>query len=102
MKIYENVVIGNFLFALGFAVRARQSEKVVATAISLLQQSPADKLLGDLMMEFPGVVRLMEFKTVENRSPKERARHTQLSTAIAECPHLESISRAVHWYIETS
>jgi hypothetical protein len=103
MKIYESIVIGNFLFALGFAVRARgKSDAITATAINLLQQSPADPLLGDLMMEFPGVVRLIEFKTIENRSPKERARHAVLSSRIIDYPHLESISRAVHWYIETS
>ncbi|WP_321903937.1 hypothetical protein [Paraburkholderia tropica] len=102
MKIYESIVIGNFLFGLGFAVRARKSGTNAVAAINLLQQSPADPLLGDLMMEFPGVVRLIEFKTIENRSPKERARHDALSSRIVGYPHLESISRAVHWYIETS
>lgn len=38
-KIYENVVIGNFLYALGFAIRARQSVQSMPRVIHLLQQA---------------------------------------------------------------
>lgn len=100
MKIYENVVIGNFLYALGFAIRARQSVQSMPSVVNLLQQTPSDTLLGDLLLQFPGVVRLLEFKVDQNQSGKERARHTALSSAIAAVPALNAVSRRVHWYVE--
>ncbi|KUZ65215.1 hypothetical protein WI36_27495 [Burkholderia ubonensis] len=102
MKIYENVVIGNFLYALGFAIRARNSVQSMPSIVNLLQQTPSDKLLGDLLLQFPGVVRLLEFKVDENRSNKERSRHTALTSAMAAVPTLEAVSRRVHWYVEAS
>ncbi|KVN28025.1 hypothetical protein [Burkholderia stagnalis] len=100
MKIYENVVVGNFLYALGFAIRARQSVQSMPSVVNLLQQTPSDTLLGDLLLQFPGVVRLLEFKVDENRSSKERARHASLSSALSADPALSLISRRIHWYIE--
>jgi len=102
MKLYENIVIGNFLYALGFAVRARLQAGVTGCAINLLQQTPADKLLGDLLLEFPGAVRLIEFKAQGNRSSKERARFEGLRAALQARRELVPISRAIHWYIETA
>ncbi|WP_227107305.1 hypothetical protein [Chromobacterium rhizoryzae] len=101
MKLYENIVIGNFLFGLGFSIRAKRNEGTVGCAINLLQQTPADHLLGDLMVEFPGVLRLIEFKTAENHSNKEKRRHQMLSVAVQGTP-MESVSRSIHWYIETA
>jgi hypothetical protein len=46
MKLYENVVIGNFLFSLGFAISAKSKTNTILTSINLLQQTPADKLLA--------------------------------------------------------
>ncbi|EKS9844572.1 hypothetical protein QDD82_005426 [Burkholderia cepacia] len=100
MKIYENVVIGNFLYALGFAIRARQQVQSMPSVVNLLQQTPSDMLLGDLLLQFPGVVRLLEFKVDENQSNKERARHAALSNALSADPTMGSVSRRVHWYIE--
>ncbi|WP_244135400.1 hypothetical protein [Burkholderia vietnamiensis] len=102
MKLYENIVIGNFLYALGFAVRARRPSEVTASAINLLQQTPADTLLGDLLLEFPGVVRLIEFKAEDNRASKERGRHRKLSAGLEGNPELQAVSRDVHWYVETA
>lgn len=102
MKLYENIVIGNFLYGLGFAVRARRPSGVSASAINLLQQTPADTLLGDLLLEFPGVVRLIEFKAEDNRESKELSRHRKLSAALAGNIELQAISRDVHWYVETA
>lgn len=101
MKLYENIVIGNFLFALGFAIRASHSSRTVCSAVNLLQQTPVDTLLGDLLLEFPGVVRLIEFKAEGNYSGKERARHKLLSSAM-DATSYGRVSRAIHWYIETS
>ncbi|EZH81698.1 MULTISPECIES: hypothetical protein [Aeromonas] len=102
MKIYENIVIGNFLYALGFSIRARMAISHMPAVINLLQQTPADTLLGDLLLEFPGITRLIEFKAQGNRSTKEKARHTKLRQALLQNPELESVSRRIHWYIETA
>lgn len=103
MKLYENIVIGNFLYAFGFAVRARTGRDRVPGVVNLLQQTPADKPLGDLLLGFPGLVRLIEFKAETNRSKKEKARHTVLQAALrATSPSLEPVSRRVHWYVETA
>lgn len=101
MKLYENIVIGNFLYGLGFAVRAHQTAGVAVSAINLLQQTPADKILGDLLLAFPGVVRLLEFKTQDNRSDKEQKRHQKIAWGLEQCRELQSTSRKMHWYIET-
>ncbi|CBJ52323.1 conserved hypothethical protein [Ralstonia solanacearum PSI07] len=102
MKLYENIVIGNFLYGLGFAIRAQCPTGVTPSVVNLLQQTPADMLLGDLLLRFPGVVRLIEFKARGNRSPKEQTRHAVLSAALKAVPYLEAVSRRVHWFIETA
>lgn len=102
MKIYENIIIGNFLYSLGFSIRSKMTVSHMPAVINLLQQTPADTLLGDLLLEFPGVTRLIEFKAQGNRSNKERARHTKLLHALSQHPELEAVSRRVHWYIETA
>lgn len=101
MKIYENIVIGNFLFALGWAISAKKAGGPFGCAINLLQQTPADKLLGDLLVGFEGVVRLIEFKREGARMTKELGRHSVLTKAVAG-GEMEAISREVHWYIETA
>ncbi len=105
MKLYENVVIGNFLYGLGFAVGVKNQSENVPSVVSLLQQTPADKLLGDLLLEFPGVVRLIEFKNRENKSNKEKEKHKRLTekikSQVEEYDDYIRISRSIHWFIET-
>lgn len=101
MKLYENIVIGNFLYGLGFAVRAHQTHDVTVSTINLLQQTPADPILGDLLLAFPGVVRLLEFKTQDNRSDKEQKRHQKIVLGLEQRTEFQAISRKMHWYIET-
>ncbi|MDP6008078.1 hypothetical protein ACLHT5_11360 [Pseudomonas aeruginosa] len=64
MKLYENITIGNFLFALGYAIRDLQqgSKSAAVGSVNLLQQTPADRLLADVLLNFGGVARLLEFK----------------------------------------
>lgn len=112
MKLYENVVIGNFLYGLGVSIGNRVKSGYLPGAVSLLQQTPEDKALGDVLLEFPGTLRLIEFKAQGNRSTKERRRHNKLSTILKDkqefrdisCREQEmlSISRRVHWYVETA
>ena len=106
MKLYENVVIGNFLYGLGFALGSQLRSGQLPSMVNLLQQTPDDKRLGDLLMAFPGTVRLIEFKTEANKSKKEAGRHQFLSRIFSEkldeLPDLPGTSRRVHWYIETA
>ncbi|WP_181359670.1 hypothetical protein [Vibrio splendidus] len=101
MKLYENVVIGNFLYGLGYSLGLSQPEKKQLSVINLLQQTPADKELGDMLLEFPGVVRLIEFKNSASSLEKEKKRCEQLTVAIGDREFLKRISREVHWYVET-
>ncbi|MDP9649690.1 hypothetical protein [Paraburkholderia caledonica] len=99
-KIYENVAIGNFLYGLGYAIRARHQTRSMPGVVNLLQQTPSDTLLGDLLLQFPGVVRLLEFKAEGNASTKERARVRALSCSLETTPSFQAVSRRVHWYVE--
>lgn len=100
MKLYENITIGNFLFALGYALRNAQGNQQLAGSVNLLQQTPADKLLGDVLLKFIGIVRLIEFKAHGASVTKERDKYDALKEII-ELNRLEDISREVHWYIES-
>jgi hypothetical protein len=101
MEPYENIMIGNFLYALGLSLGARRDGKKVPASINLLQQTPMDKLLGDALIEYPGTMRLLEFKRSKNKSDKEQNKLEGLRTAMTPFPHLDPVSRAVHWYIES-
>lgn len=101
-KLYENVVIGNFLYGLGSAVRAKSKSDIVASSVNLLQQTPADKELADVLLEFPGVVRLIEFKQSNNKSDKEKTKLTHLRAMIGDDKKLTEISKSIHWFVETT
>lgn len=98
---YENVFIGNFLYGLGLAIGTRSQGGELPACINLLQQSPMDPLLGDVMVEFDGTLRLLEFKRSKNESVKERDKANLLRTALSARPHLEPVSRAVHWFVQS-
>ena len=102
MKLYENITIGNFLFALGYAIRDLQQgpNAAVTGSINLLQQTPADQLLADVLLSFGGVARLLEFKAEGANLGKERGKHAGIKKVV-EDRTLSSISREVHWYVET-
>lgn len=84
MKLYENITIGNFLFSLGYAIRDQQKGNKVMGSINLLQQTPADQLLGDVLLKFTGVVRLLEFKAEGPDLSKERGKHQGLKKVIED------------------
>lgn len=104
MKVYENVVIGNFLYSLGFSIRSHlDTNTPFPGVVNLLQQTPVDKELGDVLLTFPGLVRLIEFKMKGASLKKERRRHRALSLALmGENAMLVETSRSVHWYVELS
>ncbi|WP_341808970.1 hypothetical protein WMO32_11785 [Xanthomonas oryzae pv. oryzicola] len=102
MKLYENVVIGNFLFGLGCGIGGRLQSELLPASVNLLQQTPQDKLLGDVLLSFPGTLRLIEFKARGSSLKKERAKHRRLSLAMTARPGMLDVSRQVHWYVETA
>ena len=96
---YENIFIGNFLVTLGLHIGTRCGLNAPPASVSLLQQTPMDKSIGDLMLEFPGVLKIIEFKRQENDSIKEASKMETLAAYLDA--ELASVSRSVHWYIET-
>ena len=75
MPIYENLVIGNFLYALGLTMGARQHDYLAPDwAVSLAQQTPLDIVLGDVVLTGPKAVALLEFKREANRDGRWKER----------------------------
>ena len=108
MKVYENLVIGDFLFGLGAEIALRHGTKPLArTLVGLLQQTKHDETYGDVMIKNPGVLRILEFKRQANRSAKERAKLWMIQRSLrskaisrTEAESLTATSRQVHWYAE--
>jgi hypothetical protein len=105
MDIYENIIIGNFIFGLGVAMgKSHRDSPIRPTAVSLFQQTCLDQSLADVLVKNPGVVRLIEFKRATNKSVKEKVKLDQLSTSLTAVPsltHLSAVSRGIHWYVES-
>ncbi|MCI1014181.1 hypothetical protein HWE04_09965 [Herbaspirillum sp. C7C2] len=104
MKVYENVVIGNFLFGFGAHVGARVAlrqghTKNLPLAIDLLQQTPLDAMVADLVVRGSRMMRILEFKRTENKDSKEIHKRSFLERLLSQEPHLGDISRSVHWYV---
>jgi hypothetical protein len=102
LKLYENIVIGNYLFDLGVEMAKAQPE-LPLISLNLLQQTPADRTLADVLLANDGVCRIIEFKRAGKFSAKERWKLEALRAAIAqdEDPELtEELSRWIHWYVE--
>ncbi|MFC4729600.1 hypothetical protein [Coralloluteibacterium thermophilus] len=102
MKLYENVVIGNFLYGLGCEIGGRLRTGTLPGAVNLLQQTPEDKALGDVLLSYPGTLRLLEFKVAANYSKKEKIKRDKLAKAVEARRGMGEVSRQVHWYIETA
>jgi len=99
LKIYENVVIGNFLYTLGLELGLQRVYK--PSMINLLQQTPCDKYLGDMLLEYPGVIRLFEFKNKASSLKKEKDKLRQIEICLNGEDDMIEVSRGIHWYIET-
>lgn len=99
--VLENTVIGAFIFGLGQAVGVTPYEPI---GVELLQQTPMDTCLGDVLIAKAKFVRLIEFKRELNKSLKERAKLRQIRRflELESYAHLESLSREVHWYVQTN
>ncbi len=67
---YENVYLGNFIFALGF--QAAKTEKGLSDkSVQLVQQTPDDKKLSDLFVNWSGKSFIFEFKRNQDLIGKE-------------------------------
>lgn len=105
MDIYENIIIGNFLFGLGVAVGAKsQVTKSPPISVNLLQQTPLDKQAGDVLLRGACSMRLLEFKRLQNDYGKEisKLRHLEAALSNQSMADLISTSRKVHWFVESN
>jgi len=67
---YENVYLGNFIFALGF--QAAKTEKGLSDkAVQLVQQTPDEQKLNDLFVNWSGKSFIFEFKRNQKRISSE-------------------------------
>lgn len=98
---YENIVIGNFLYGVGLAIGLRSRGNVPPASTNLLQQTPLDESLADVLFDTSGIVRLLEFKRSKNRDTKEVSKHAAITVALSPHANLQKISRKVHWYVES-
>ena len=105
MPIYENIVIGNFLFALGLKMGARQHASLAPDlAVHLTQQTPLDRVLGDVLLNGLKLVALLEFKRAAARRSKERSNLRKINRflQLPEYRELKQTSRRIHYYVETT
>ncbi|MGY4829186.1 hypothetical protein ACVNIS_11455 [Sphaerotilaceae bacterium SBD11-9] len=98
---YENILIGNFLFGFGLAMGRRSVTSRVNGCVNLLQQTPLDHKLGDVLVHYPGVLRLIEFKRDRGDMVKETVKLEALNAALSVTRHLYPVSREIHWFIQS-
>jgi len=104
VPIYENIVIGNFLFALGLKLGARQHASLAPDlALHLTQQTPLDRVLGDVLLSGLKLVALLEFKRAAAKLTKERSNLRKINRflQLPEYRELTQTSRRIHFYVET-
>lgn len=102
LKLYENIVIGRYLFDLGVKM-AKLRPDLPLISVNLLQQTPLDSTLGDVFLANAGVCRIIEFKREGKLTKKEMKKLGALRTGIGNSEGsqiYERLSRHVHWYIE--
>jgi hypothetical protein len=102
--VLENIIIGVFIDAFGFERGRRYGVKCEPIGVELLQQTPLDSTLGDVLIANSRIVRLIEFKREENKDSKEYSKFMLLSRALngPALSHLIPLSRKVHWYVLTN
>jgi hypothetical protein len=111
VPIYENLVIGSFLYGLGLRVGAHRHDCLAPDfAVHLTQQTPLDKVLGDVLLagQTSGQksVALLEFKREANWEGrwKERSKLLKIEAFLKrpEYQDLRQTSKRIHFYVETS
>lgn len=102
MDIYENIIVGNYLFGLGIKMGVAHSKNPVKLiSVNLLQQTPLDATLADAVLTNDTFFRIIEFKRFANKSSKEPEKLSALRASLQapEMRKLEDISRKIHWYV---
>lgn len=78
---YENLYLGAFVFALGVAA-GKSGQSINDSCAQLLQQTPGDKPIGDLLAVWEGRSFIFEFKRRESGVKTERHK----SYCTKQCP----------------
>jgi hypothetical protein len=70
---------------------------------SLLQQTPLDTRIGDLLVFNSSFFRVIEFKRASNDAAKEQQKLESLSVAlrVPKLRDLTEVSRRIHWYFKS-
>jgi len=100
-KIYENIFIGNFIFACGKYSGFREQN----SSVNLYQQTPYDKSIGDLMLSNNSRTIIIEFKRdevdliTELNKPHRKSFLTNLEDIVkhSDSNYLENISYKAHF-----
>lgn len=101
---YENVVIGHFLISVGVRMGLDNHDGNVPWVCSnLLQQTPLDTRLGDVLVFNSSFFRVIEFKRASNDAAKEHQKLESLSVALGvpKLKPLTDVSRRIHWYVQS-
>jgi hypothetical protein len=104
VPLYENIVIGNFLFALGLKLGARQPVLLAPDlAVHQTQQTPLDRVFSDVLLTGLKLVALLEFKRAAAKITKERSKLRKINRFLKFPEHREltQTSRQIHFFVET-
>jgi len=97
---YENVYLGNFIFALGYFA-ASDRDDLSNKAIQLVQQTPDEKELSDLFINWGGRSFIFEFKRNESKIKSELSKEPKkkLNLAIRNDENIayKLLSYQGHW-----
>jgi hypothetical protein len=102
--VLEGNVISAFLSGFWYELGKRGLPQFELIGVELLQQTPLDTVLGDLLIANARLVRLIEFKRELNTDDKEPVKLSRLKAGLGSSSFafLESISREIHWYVLTN
>ena len=69
----------------------------------MLQQTPLDTRLGDVLVFNSSFFRVIEFKRASNDAAKEHQKLESLSVALGvpKLKALTDVSRRIHWYVKS-
>ncbi|MGL6264487.1 hypothetical protein ACSZMC_11425 [Aeromonas jandaei] len=97
---YENVYLGNFIFALGFQA-ARTKKGLSDKSVQLVQQTPDESKLNDLFVNWSGKSFIFEFKRnldkVSTELEKEAKRSLNKSLNLAKNESALKLSNKSHF-----
>lgn len=92
VDLYENTLIGTFLYGLGLEVGARLDDKGFVSGVDLLQQTRLDQSLGDLLVRSARSFRLIEFKRASSRDPKEKRKRADIQRLIYQADDRDGLA----------